>query len=174
MSTAVGMGTVVKDSVDVFFDQLCRTRDRVLLLDYDGTIAPFSVQRHRAFPYPTIPELLDCIVSTCRTRVLLISGRSALEIPPLFGLNPHPEIWGTNGIERLQGDGRYFVDHVSEDAQHAIAEADAKLRDAGLAQWVEMKPGAIAVHWRGLNPPQMENTKRVANRVLSPLALQVE
>jgi trehalose-phosphatase len=151
---------------------LGRARDRVLLLDYDGTIAPFSVQRHRAFPYPTIPELLDCIMSTCRTRVLLISGRSAREIPPLLGLNPHPEIWGTYGIERLRSDGQYFVAHVSDDMQRALVEADVKLWDAGLARSVEIKPAAIAVHWRGLNPSEMENAKTSAYRVLSPLALQ--
>jgi len=174
MSNVASMRTAVavRDLSDLFFDQLCRARERVLLLDYDGTVAPFSVPRNRAFPYPTIPELLDCIMSTCRTRVLLISGRSAREIPPLLGLNPHPEIWGTYGIERLQADGRYFVDHISDDTQHALAEADARLRDAGLAQAVEIKAGAIAVHWRGLNPPEMENAKSAAYRVLSPLALQ--
>ena len=86
------------------------------------------MQRHRAFPYPTIPELLDCIMSTCRTRVLLINGRSAREITPLLGLNPHPEIWGTYGIERLRSDGQYFVAHVSDDMQRALVEADVKLR----------------------------------------------
>lgn len=173
MSTAVAMRTAVaaRDPFDVFFDQLCRARDRVLLLDYDGTIAPFSAQRHRAFPYPTVPELLDCIMSTCRTRVLLISGRPAREIPPLLGLNPHPEIWGTYGIERLQAGGRYFVDHVSGDAQHALDEADGRLQEAGLAELIEIKPGAIAVHWRGLNRGQMEKAKAAAYRALSPLAL---
>jgi trehalose 6-phosphate phosphatase len=174
MSTAVAMKrttAVAREPCDLFFDQLCRARDRVLLLDYDGTIAPFSAQRNRAFPYPTVPELLDCIMSTCRTRVMLISGRPAREIPPLLGLNPHPEIWGTYGIERLQAGGRYFVGHVSEDAQLALAEAGARLHEAGLAQSVEMKPGAIAVHWRGLNPRQVEVIKTTAYRLLSPLAL---
>ena len=40
------------------------------------------------------------------------------------------------------------------------------------ARSVEIKPGAIAVHWRGLNPPEMENAKTAAYRVLSPLAQQ--
>lgn len=173
MSTAVAMRTAVaaRNPSDVFLEQLCRARDRVLLLDYDGTIAPFSARRNRALPYPTVSELLDCIMSMCCTRVLLISGRPAREIPPLLGLNPHPEIWGTYGIERLRADGRYFVEHVSDDAQRAIAEADLWLQNEGMAQLVEIKPGAIAVHWRGLNPSQMEMAKAAAYRVLSPLAL---
>lgn len=174
MSTAVAMRTTVaaRKPCDVFLEQLCRAQDRVLLLDYDGTIAPFSAQRNRAYPYPTIPELLDCIMSTCRTSVVLISGRAAREIPPLLGLNPHPEIWGSYGIERLSPEGTYFVDEVSEDAQRALAEADAALRKAGMGHLVEVKPGAIAVHWRGLNPTQTEQAKAAAYRMLSPHTLQ--
>jgi trehalose-phosphatase len=174
MSTGFAMRSafVVKDPSELFFEQLCRVRNRVLLLDYDGTIAPFSVQRNRAFPYPTIPELLDCIMSTCRTRVLLISGRAAREIPPLLGLRPHPEIWGSYGAERLQTNGEYSVAALSEDSQYALAEAHAWLEAEGLAELVELKPGAIAVHWRGLNPAQAEEVKTAAYRVLSPLALQ--
>ena len=88
---ATGAAAAVITPRDLFFDQLCRSRERVLLLDYDGTIAPFSANRHRALPYSTVPELLDCIMSTCHTRVALITGRAAREIPPLLGLNPHPE-----------------------------------------------------------------------------------
>jgi trehalose 6-phosphate phosphatase len=174
MSTAASMRTLVatKEASEVFFEQLRRARERVLLLDYDGTIAPFSAQRNRAFPYPTVPELLDCIISTCRTRVVVITGRAAREIPPLLGLNPCPEIWRTNGMERLQANGSYVVAHVSEDAQQALAEADAGLRDEGLSDLVEIKPGAIAVHWRGLSSARLNEAKTAAYRVLSPLALR--
>jgi trehalose 6-phosphate phosphatase len=155
-----------------FFEKLSRASERVLLLDYDGTIAPFSPERHRAFPYPTIPELLDSIMSTCRTRVMLISGRSAKDIPPLLGLQPAPEIWGSYGVERLTADGCYFGEHVSEQAEAALARAEIGLSEAGLADTIELKPAAIAVHWRGFSPTRMEQTKAIAYAVLSPLAIQ--
>lgn len=172
MSTAA-MSSVarIKEPCELFFDRLAEARERVLLLDYDGTIAPFSVERNRAFPYPTVPELLDCIISTCGTRVVLISGRAAREIPPLLGLTPHPEIWGTHGRERLEANGRYAVMHVSDEAERALAEADRRLRKEGLAELMENKPGALAVHWRGLNSPKLTEAKSSAYRVLSPLAL---
>jgi trehalose-phosphatase len=174
MSAAVTGETslVVRAASDVFFEQLCRARNRVLLLDYDGTIAPFSVHRDRAFPYSTVPELLDCIMSTCHTRLVLISGRVAREIPPLLGLNPHPEIWGACGFERLYADGRYEVVQVSDHVQHALTEAAASLEQEGLARLTERKPGAVAVHWRGLNLPAVEEARTKAYRALSPLALR--
>ncbi len=177
MSTAVApsslsQGVSASSVADMFFARLCYEPQRTLLLDYDGTIAPFSVQRNRAFPYPTVPELLDCIMSTCRTRVVLISGRAAREIPPLLGLNPHPEIWGTYGIERLYADGRYQLANISEDVQHALDEADAWLQEEGLERLIECKPGAIAVHWRGLDPQQVEEVRSKAYRRMSPFAFQ--
>lgn len=151
-----------------FFDRLAGSRERVLLLDYDGTIAPLSSNRERAFPYPTVPELLDCIMSTCHTHVALISGRPARQVPALLGMTPHPEIWGTSGIERLDGEGRYSVAELSHDTEQALAQAEAALRHHGLGALSELKPGAVAVHWRSLNRSRMEEVRAKAYRAFSP------
>jgi trehalose 6-phosphate phosphatase len=172
MSIVSVTGAALADSTpsDLFFDQFCRSGPRVLLLDYDGTIAPFTANRHRALPYSTVPDLLDCIMSTCRTRVALITGRAAREIPPLLGINPHPEIWGTYGMERLRADGRYSVAPLTHEEECSLEEADAKLEREGVGELVELKPGALAVHWRGLKASQAEEVKAVAYRVLAVFA----
>ncbi len=174
MSTATGtrVDLAVRTASDLFFNRLSCATTRVLLLDYDGTIAPFAANRNLAFPYPTVPELLDCIMSTCRTRLVLISGRAAREIPPLLGLDPHPEVWGACGFERLHVDGRYYVTQLSDEVQHALTEADAWLEKEGLHPLVELKPGAVAVHWRGLNSAEAEETRARTYRILSPIALR--
>src|SRR5262245_60939144 len=87
-----------------FFRQVSAAKDRVLFVDYDGTAAPFNSDRNRAIPYPKVPEYLRCIMTSCRTRLIMMSGRAAHEVPPLLGLNPPPEIWGTHGIERIHTD----------------------------------------------------------------------
>src|SRR5512146_1077660 len=155
-----------------FLEELRTADHRVLLLDYDGTVAPFKADRSRAVPYPSVPELLDCIMATCGTRVALISGRPAREIPTLLGLNPHPEIWGCYGFERLYPDDHYERDYLTDSTLHAIAEADAWLEEEGLATVAELKPGAVAVHWRGLATAEMEEVRTRAYRALTPLAAQ--
>ncbi len=170
LATAAGAAFDSGMSADWFFEQLSHSRERVLLLDYDGTIAPFSANRHRAFPYPTVPELLDCIASTCRTRVALITGRAAREIPPLLGLHPHPEIWGSYGIEYLHANGDFAVCRLPDEIQRARADADLRLAEQGLSELVEVKAGAVAVHWRGLKPSHVEEVRATAYRVLAPLA----
>jgi len=57
------------------------------------TLAPFTMDRMRAFPYRGIPELISKVMRT-DTRVVFISGRSARELLFLSGIHPPPEIWG--------------------------------------------------------------------------------
>jgi trehalose-phosphatase len=132
-----------------FFDQLRRARTRVLMLDYDGTLAPFTPDRTRAFPYREIPDTVSKIMR-CRTRVVLISGRAATELLFLSGIHPHPEIWGSHGAERLYPDGSYEVESPEPKQRVGLQAANRALRAAGLSARLESKPGGIAVHWRGL------------------------
>jgi len=132
-----------------FFEQLRRAQTRVLMLDYDGTLAPFTPDRTRAFPYREIPETVAKIMC-CNTRVVLISGRAATELLFLSGIHPHPEIWGSHGVERLYPDGAYEVESPQPRQRVGLQVANRTLRAAGLAPRMESKPGGIAVHWRGL------------------------
>jgi trehalose-phosphatase len=132
-----------------FFDQLRRARTRVLMLDYDGTLAPFTPDRTRAYPYREIPDTVSKIMR-CKTRVVLISGRAATELLFLSGIHPHPEIWGSHGAERLYPDGSYEVESPEPRQRVGLQVANRGLRSAGLAARMEAKPGGIAVHWRGL------------------------
>ena len=62
-----------------FLERLRCAPSRVLLLDYDGTLAPFQVNRDRAVPYPEVPPLIARIMAQ-GTRVVPISGRPAREV----------------------------------------------------------------------------------------------
>jgi trehalose-phosphatase len=139
----------------------------VLLLDYDGTLAPFAPDRFNAFPYANVRVLLEQIMTTCGTRVVLISGRPAHDVPRLIGINPQPEVWGSHGLERLYPDGRYEMPEMASDILDCLQKAAAELESLGLNQVTEMKPGAIAVHWRWLPSSKLEEVKATAYRVLS-------
>jgi trehalose 6-phosphate phosphatase len=146
----------VAEQQDVCASFLERLRDatsRALLLDYDGTLAPFTPDRTRAFPYREIPELVANIMRH-DTRVVLISGRPATELLFLSGIHPHPEIWGSHGSERLLPDGSYEVDTPVPRQRAALQTALHSLRSVGLESRTETKPGGLAVHWRGLSPEE--------------------
>src|SRR5262245_29394019 len=89
-----------------FLSDLGKARDRILLLDYDGTIAPRSADPKSAFPYAGIPERLRHIARDPRTRLITVSSRPAYEVKALLAMNPSPEVWGSDGLERCYPDGR--------------------------------------------------------------------
>jgi len=158
-----------EDTYAEFLDRVSSASERVLLLDYDGTLAPFTVDREHAFPYPEVPPLLQRI-SQAGTRVVLISGRPAREVMLLSGVHPHPEIWGGHGFERLKTDGTYEIQSLSSEQEGALRVAAEMLRAHGLESEMELKPGSVAVHWRGLDNDKTEFIEQQTSQLWTPLA----
>lgn len=108
--TQVLMKTLSPDiNLSKFFDCLAESTNPVLFLDYDGTLAPFSRERDRAFPYPGVTDCLNGIIGNGNTKLVLVSGRSVDDLISLIELGKLPEIWGSHGGERLSADGRYQI-----------------------------------------------------------------
>src|SRR5262245_19093198 len=146
---------VERNDLHYFFRELSAARSRALVLDYDGTLAPFCRNRHNATPYPGVPDLLRRIMHCCDTRLVIVSGRAAHEVPPLLGLRPAPEVWGTNGVEKIHYGGLYEELPVDEDALQVLAQAETRLEAAGLGRYIEVKLAAVALHWRGLSSAEI-------------------
>jgi trehalose-phosphatase len=154
----------------VFMDHLAQSEQNALLLDYDGTLSPFQVDRERAYPYPGVTQLLAGILAAGRTRLVLVSGRPAREVQRLLGLDPAPEIWGAHGLERLLPNGEYQRKPLSPTNQQGLAQAKAWLEREGLDRLAEIKPGSIAVHWRGMDPTAVQELCAALERLWQPLA----
>jgi trehalose-phosphatase len=86
-------------SLGDLFRSLGGAARRALMLDYDGTLAPFHVDPVRAEPYPGVREALAAILSAGHTRLVVVTGRATRDLLPLLRLNPGPEIWGSHGWE---------------------------------------------------------------------------
>jgi trehalose 6-phosphate phosphatase len=159
-----------KPDLQQFFDELSRAHESALLLDYDGTLSPFQLDRAEAYPYAGVPILLTEIMNTGHTRVVVITGRRAHEVVPLLGIDPHPEIWGAHGLQRLRSDGSCELPHLDEIATRALAEADSWLDGLGLHHLAEHKPGGLAVHWRGLPAGEQSDIRKVVSLSWLPVA----
>jgi len=137
--------------LDKFYDDLGRARRPALLLDYDGTLSPFQIDRDQAFPYPGVREILESIVETGRTRVVIISGRRAEDLGRLLQLKNRPEIWGSHGNERIMPDGSHHLAKLSRAEIEGLKKAAIWARNEGLVDHMEGKPAGLAFHWRGLD-----------------------
>jgi trehalose-phosphatase len=135
---------------DRFFERLRRAPQSVLMLDYDGTLAPFRTERDRAFPYPGVRELVAQLVAAEGVRTVVISGRAVSDVARLLDCSPLPEIWGSHGAERMFADGRYVLGASRERPAEGLAQVYWWARDKQILQHTERKPTGIAFHWRGL------------------------
>ena len=141
----------VRSHLTSFLESVAKRSQAVLFVDYDGTLAPFQVKRDQAYPYPGVATVLQEIVRGGQTRIVVISGREAREVPPLLDIHPPPEVWGCHGLERLRTDGSMETLPLEERTLRGLSEAGRWLDVQQLRHVAEFKSGGIAVHWRGLN-----------------------
>jgi trehalose-phosphatase len=148
-----------KSLIESLLEEVSRAPQSLLMLDYDGTLAPFRKNRDEAFPYPGFALLLQEIVCTGRTRVVVISGRDANELIPLLEIEPRPEVWGLHGLQRINPDGSVELSALDEPTIEALSAAEDWLIYQNLQHTAEFKTGSIAVHWRGLGECDAESLR---------------
>jgi len=159
-----------KFDLETYLLSLRKASSRILLLDYDGTLAPFRVERNEAFPYEGIPELLNRIMDNGNNRLVIISGRAVSDIVSLLGTRRMPEIWGSHGWEYRATDGSYSVSELPSRAFEGLANARMRAERKGLAGRLELKPASIAVHWRGLPVFDREEIRQQIVAAWKPLS----
>lgn len=140
-----------KEKVEAFWQKVAKGRvRRLLMLDYDGTLSPFVAERLKAYPYPGLPGILERILDSSKNRVVIISGRNALEVKELLGLNVPVEIWGGHGMERLLPSGRLVQVPVSRESEEVFHQVEEWADHEGLSRSLEEKHGSMAFHVRGM------------------------
>lgn len=137
--------------IDAFFSQLGYSEGRLLMLDYDGTLSPFHIERNEAVPYPGIREILAEALSASECRTVIISGRSISDLLPLLGMERGIEVWGCHGWERIDTDGEYTGPDLDVGTTNGLEEASSYAKASGFARRLEIKPASVALHWRGLD-----------------------
>ncbi len=148
-----------------FWQGLRAARRWLLLLDYDGTLSPFQVDRMQARPYVGVVERLEAILALTNGRVVVISGRQVEDLKQLLRLGEPVEMWGSHGREHLLQDGQYRLVELTEDEQRVVGAVTAGMTQAGFGGQLERKPTAVAVHWRGLPKREQRELRAAAERL---------
>jgi trehalose-phosphatase len=173
MKTAPELSRGTSDQVQEFFSTFTRAKSALLLLDYDGTLAPFRVDRFKARPWAGVRALLNRIHEPGRsgltTRIVFISGRPAREIGPLLGLRAPVEVWGLHGAERLYADGRRELEEPPAATGAKLNELRAQLRRDSFGGLFEDKPNAVVMHWRGASEFKARKIAEKSRALFAPL-----
>lgn len=157
------------NKLDAFFRAVAVAPRSLLLLDYDGTLAGFRVNRFKARPWAGVGELLGRIQGQGRTRIAVVTGRPAEEVPPMLELDPAPEVWGLHGAERLYPGGRRALEKQSPAVRRALDKLRMQLKRDAFGGLFEDKPNAAVMHWRGRSPQEARAIERKTRELFEPL-----
>ncbi|MCB2212793.1 trehalose-phosphatase [bacterium] len=152
------------------YSKVKAAKDRVLLTDYDGTLAPFVYERGRAKPYPEVMTVLNEIAKADRSRVIVISGRSIQGLSRLFKLDAPVEMWGTHGWERQNEEGERTTWPISDEAREALYEVINWAENEEFSSHLEVKPASVALHWRGTDAHMREHLMDRSAKIMGSLA----
>ncbi|MFZ5432922.1 MAG: trehalose-phosphatase [Calditrichota bacterium] len=136
---------------------------RLLALDYDGTLAPFRIERMDAEPLPGILESLSTLSDrrSCRnTTLAVISGRPANEVSQLLDNLAIP-LYGTHGYEYLDEQNALRLFSPDEANCDGLNTALRAAQSAGLFEMTEKKISSVAIHTRG-----RDNAQNILDRII--------
>ncbi|MBD3348529.1 MAG: trehalose-phosphatase [Candidatus Eisenbacteria bacterium] len=133
-----------------FWDDVRTAPHRCLVLDYDGTLAGFHVDRMRAFPIPGVVDLLERVRDSEGTSLSIMTGRPISELLELLGDLGIP-ICGSQGTEFRAVDGTIRTHELSDKQEERLRRAEREANDLAREGRVERKLASVALHTRGLD-----------------------
>jgi trehalose-phosphatase len=142
----------------------------LLMLDYDGTLAPFHIDRFAASPYPGVEDRLAVLSGLPRVHLVLVSGRPARELRRLLRPTTKAEIWGSHGWERLKCDGSYELFALDPLQQATLERVAGQMTALGFSETLEVKPSSLAIHWRSYEPAVQEQIRSLVQSVFARVA----
>jgi trehalose-phosphatase len=152
----------------LFWRRVERAPHRFLALDYDGTLAPFRVNRLQARPADGALPLLAEIAALPGVGLAVLSGRPVSELTILLG-DPGAVFSGNHGWEIRFADGRTQTFAPTEKQRKILVAAAARLRGHGLGKFVEEKAASVAFHTRAFSGTDAKRLDVEARAIVAPL-----
>jgi len=141
------------------WDRVAAAEHHLLMLDYDGILAPFRLEREEAVPSVWVTALVGEIASSSRTCVAVISGRPVAELDRLLG-NPPFTLVGEHGWEMRRPDGSMERYPLPDSCSKILARGAEVIQASGWETHLERKRTSVVLHTRGLLPEQAEKMER--------------
>lgn len=158
-------------------------RHRLLMLDFDGTLVPFTSARDAARSVTRSLELVRDVVAHGATSIAVVSGRPLHELEKVISGFPAWLI-GEHGWESRAPDGTLACEPLEPRVVRALDLAEAVARRSGWGDLLERKRTAMVLHtrvlpacrardaearcetaWRGLARPGGMRVDRIAGGV---------
>jgi trehalose 6-phosphate synthase/phosphatase len=150
-------------------DAYMRARQRVLILDYDGTLVPFVKRPQQAVPPNRLLDLLSTLAADSRNCLALISGRSTENLDRWFGSVHGLWLAAEHGAELKASSAEAWEPlrpEVPSDWKSSVMPILEHFMDRTPGSYVEEKKYALVWHYRMAEP---EFGEWLANELVSML-----
>ena len=148
-------------------------RRQLLLLDYDGSLVPFTKDFKAATPPKPLLRLLEKLSSSPSTDVVLISGRSAPELQEWFGKLPISLVAEHGAtIKRATNKSWQTIEKVDTKWKQAVLPILEKYTARAPGSRIETKPHSVVWHYRAASPYHAQKYAVIIRRTLRPLLIR--
>lgn len=149
------------------------SQKRLMLLDYDGSLVPFTEDYHDAKPPKKVVNLLKQLSQNECNDIVLISGRSAEDLESWFGELPISLVAEHGAALKKAGNKSWqTIEKVDTRWKKLLLPALEKYAAQTPKARVETKPHSLVWHYRGAPPYYAEKYAVTIKRVLKPLLKQ--
>lgn len=124
-------------------------RKRLILLDYDGTLAPFKNNPHDAFPTPELLNLLSVLSADKTNKIVISSGRDRYTLEKWLGHLPIDLAAEHGAFYREQGEWHKKLDKIVWDKE--ILGVIQHIAKRTPRSKIEIKDTALVWHYRDVD-----------------------
>ncbi len=153
------------------------TKNRCLLLDYDGTLVPFSRLPSEAAPDNAVKEMLLRLTGDPKNHVVVISGRDASSLDRWLGMLPITLIAEHGASSRMRNGSWQQLVSVSDLWKEEIRRVMQLFVIRCAGSFIEEKTNTIAWHYRnthsGLGFSRSRELLNTLSQLIQNTTLQV-
>lgn len=145
------------------------SRKRLLLLDYDGSLVPFSKDHRQALPPKSLLTLIGKLGRDPANDIVIISGRSAENLEEWFGALPVNLVAEHGASSKRAGSKRWRGARKSDTAwKKQLLPVLEKYVDQTPGATVEVKAHSLVWHYRSVSVYNAQKSSVILQRALKP------
>jgi len=149
---ALKVNVIKEESIRLIHEEFNKAEKRCILLDYDGTLAPYQKLPSMAAPSAELMQLLEELAADKRNHVIIISGRDALTLDKWLGHLPLHMVAEHGAMVRYIGEDWKETVTVSTEWKEQIRPLMQLFVDRCAGSFIEEKKSTLAWHYRNTYP----------------------
>ncbi len=149
-------------------DKYRSAKNKLILLDYDGTLSHFTAFPEKARPTPQLLTILSKLIHKSHTKVIIISGREHFDIQKILGQLPVDMVAGHGEISRVNGVWtEQFVNHASW--KNILRSFMNRITLSCPNSFIEEKQNSLTWHYRNVSSGSGYYYSRKLIRLMEPV-----